>query len=127
EFVAGLAGIDESAITTLTGNRRAFEPAGEGSIGLARALASVPLAELNSSSLRDRSSVLPPLAKFAPNARGAAVKFRRIDGGIGEIIVTVNGLNAKGERVVEEALIPPGEVVETEQRFLVVDDVLCPE
>jgi hypothetical protein len=107
--------------------KRAFEPAGEGPIELAETLASVPLAELNSSSLRDRSSVLPPLAKVAPNRVGTVVKLRRIDSSTGEIIVTVRGLSAKGERVDEEVLLPPGGAAETEQRFLVVNDVLCPE
>jgi hypothetical protein len=96
-------------------------------ISWAEALASVPLAELNSSSLRDRSSVLEPLAKLAPKATGAVVKLRRIDSGTGEIIVTVKGLNTKGERVEEAALVQPGGVAETEEHFLVVDDVLCPE
>ena len=102
-FVAGLSGLDKSAITTLTGTKRAFEPAGEGSIDLAEALASVRLAELNSSSLSDRSSVVAPLAKLATNAAGTVVKLRRIDSGTDEIIVTVRGLDAKGERVDEEA------------------------
>jgi hypothetical protein len=81
EFVAGLSGLAKSAITTLIGNKRAFEPAGEGPIDLADVLASVPLAELNSSSLMDRSSVLAPLVKVTTNAAGAVVKLRRIDSG----------------------------------------------
>jgi hypothetical protein len=76
EFVAGLSGLDKSAITTLTGRKRAFAPAGEGPIELAEVLASVPLAKLNSSSLSDRSSVLVPLAKLATNAAGTTVKLR---------------------------------------------------
>ncbi|MGE0677728.1 DEAD/DEAH box helicase [Pseudolabrys sp.] len=127
EFVAGLSGLDKSAITTLTGTKRTFEPAGEGPVDLAEALASVPLLQLNSSSLSERSAVVTPLAKVVPHNTGAVVTVRRIDSGTGEIIVTVNGLNAKGERVDEEVLLSSGGVAQTEQRFLVVDDVLCPK
>lgn len=127
EFVAGLSGLEKSAITTLTGTKRAFEPAGPGPIELVEALASVPLTELNSSSLTDRSLVLTPLAKIVANVNGARVRLRRIDSGTDEIIVTVKGLSAKGERLDEETLLPPGGATETEQPFLVVDDVLCPQ
>jgi hypothetical protein len=127
EFVGGLSGFDKNAITTLTGKKRAFEPAGQGPIELAEALASVPLAELNSSSLVHRSSVLGPLVKALPNATGAIVKLRRIDSGKGKIIVTVKGLNVRGERADEETQLPSGGVAETKHRFLVVDDIVCPE
>lgn len=127
EFVAGLSGLDKNAIQTLTGKKRAFEPAGEGAIDLAEALASVPLAELNSSSLSSRSAVLVPLAKVSSSATGSVVSFQRIDSSGDEIIVTAKGLNAKGERINEEVLVPSGGAAETEQSFLVVDDVTCPE
>lgn len=124
-FVAGLSGIEKEAITTLTGRKRAFDPAGEGSTELAEALAAVPLAELHSSSLSDRSSVLAPLAKFAPNSIGLPVTLRRVDGGAGEIAIMVRGLNTTGERIEEEILVPPGGKSETKQNFLVVDGVIC--
>lgn len=126
-FVAGLSGLDSQAISTLTGDKRAFNPAGEGATELAEALAAVPLAELHSSSLRDRSSVLVPLAKVAPKVVGARVTLRRIDGGAGNVAVTVGGLDVTGERVDEEVLVKPGANAETKQHFLVVDDVICPQ
>ena len=69
-FVAGLTGLATQAITALTGEKRAFEPAAEGTADIASAFAAVPLAALQSSSLRDRSSVVASLAKRIPNARG---------------------------------------------------------
>jgi hypothetical protein len=126
-FVAGLSGLDKEAITTLTGKKRAFEPAAEGSTDLAQALAAVPLAELHSSSLSDRSLVLVALAKVAQNVAGAPVTLRRRDSGAGDIIVTTMGLDVKGERVEEEALVPSGGIAETKQHFLVVDGIVCPE
>ena len=125
EFVAGLSGLDKNAIVTLTGKKRVFEPAGEGPAALVEALASVPLTQLNSSSLTDRSSVLVPLAKVVANMTGAVASLHRIDSGADEIIVTVRGLNNKAERVEEVVLLPSGGVAETEQRFLVIDDVAC--
>lgn len=127
EFVAGLSGLDKSSIQTLTGKKRAFEPAGEGAIDLAEAFASVPLTELSSSSLTSRSAVLVPLAKASSGVAGSIVSLQRIDSGADEIIVTVKGLDEEGERINEEVLVPSGGVAETEQLFLVVDDATCPE
>jgi ATP-dependent helicase YprA (DUF1998 family) len=124
-FVAGLTGLAPQAITTLTGEKRAFEPAGEGSVELADALAAMPLGALQSSSPRERSSVLVPLAKLGPNGTGSPVTLRRIDSGANEIIVTVQGLNARGERVEEEVLVASGGTDETEQRLLIVDGAAC--
>ena len=126
-FVSGLTGLTAQAITALTGEKRAFEPAAEGTADIASAFATVPLAALQSSSLRERSSVVASLAKRIPNARGAPVRLRRIDSSAGEIIVTVEGLDPKGERVEEEVLVPSGGTADTEQRLLVVDEVSCAE
>uniref|UniRef100_Q07PM3 DEAD/DEAH box helicase domain protein n=1 Tax=Rhodopseudomonas palustris (strain BisA53) TaxID=316055 RepID=Q07PM3_RHOP5 len=126
EFVSGLSGLDPAAITTLTGEKRAFEPAGQGSADVAEALAAVPLAELQSSALRDRSRVLVPLAKVS-KATGAPVLLRRVDSGPKGVFATVHGLNVAGARIEEELLLPTGGTAKTKQAFLVVDSVLCPE
>jgi ATP-dependent helicase YprA (DUF1998 family) len=60
EFVSCLSGLDSRTVKTLTGSKRSFEPAGGGNADLAKALASVPLDALRSSSLTDRSKVLIP-------------------------------------------------------------------
>ena len=127
EFVSGLTGLEPAAIKTLTGKKLARTPAGIGSVELASAFAAVPLAALNSSSLRVRSSVLVPLAKYASKSAGAPVSVRRTDSGPDEIIVTILGLDADGERIEEWLLVPVGGNAETGQSFLVVDDVTCPE
>lgn len=127
EFVAGLSGLEPTAIKTLTGKKRAFAPAGQGPADLASAFANVPLAALHSSSLRFRSNVLVPLAKFVSKIVGAPVSVRRIDSGPDEIIVTILGLDGDGERMEEELLVPTNGTAETEQPFLVVDDVICLE
>ncbi|MGH6677364.1 MAG: hypothetical protein ACREDL_00105, partial [Bradyrhizobium sp.] len=48
-FVARLTGLEPASVTTLTGNKRAFEPAAEGPPELAIALAAAPLSVLQSS------------------------------------------------------------------------------
>ncbi len=126
-FIAGLTGIDSQAIMPLTGTKRSFEPSGEGSIELAAALASVPLNALQSSSTRDRSAVLAPLAAHVQSVLGMAVTLTRFDSGANAIIVTVHGVGTKGQRIEEEVLVPNGGTAETEQRFIVVDDIASPE
>ncbi|CAN7216594.1 DEAD/DEAH box helicase [Mesorhizobium sp. LjNodule214] len=124
-FVARLTGLEPEFVTTLTGEKRAFEPAGGGPPDLASAFAAVPLTALQSSTLSDRSAVLAPIAKLAPRAVGARVTLRRIDSGAGDIIATVRGLDPNGDRIEEEILLPAGGTVETEQFFLVVDGASC--
>lgn len=126
-FVARLTGLEPSSITTLTGNKRAFEPAAEGPPELAAALAAVQLSELQSSSPRDRASVLTPLAALAVKPLGTTVKLKRVDSGATEIIATVHGLGADGVELDEELLVAANGTAETEQAFLVVDDVRCSE
>jgi hypothetical protein len=126
-FVARLTGLEPGAITTLTGSKRAFEPAGEGSPELAAGLAAVPLGALQSSLPRDRASVLTSLAPFAAKSLGTQVKLRRVDNGANEIIATVHGLAADGVECEEEVLLAANGTAETEQPFLVVDDVRCSE
>lgn len=127
KFVARLTGLEPDAITTLTGDKRAFEPSAEGSSDLAGALAAVPLNMLQSSSPRDRSAVLRPLAKFAQSQIGAPVLLKRTDGASQDIVATVHGLDGRGEAIEEEVLLAAGGSAETEQAFLVVDDVRCLE
>ena len=55
------------------------------------------------------------------------MRLRRVDSSAGEIIVTVEGLDPKGERVEEEVLVPSGGTADTEQRLLVVDGIACPD
>jgi ATP-dependent helicase YprA (DUF1998 family) len=126
-FVARLTGLEPTSITTLTGNKRAFEPAAEGSPELAAALAGSPLNELQSSAPRDRASVLKPLAAFAVKPLGAPVKLKRVDSGAAEIIVTIHGLGDDGVELDEEVLVAANGTAETEKVFLVVDDVRCSE
>lgn len=126
-FVARLTGLEPSAITTLTGDKRAFEPAAEGSVDLARALAAVPLNMLQSSSTRDRAAVLAPLAAQAATPLGAPVTLKRTDGSGVDIIATVQGLDARGNALEEEVLVAAGGGAATEQPFLVVDNVRCSE
>lgn len=125
DFVARLTGLKPSAITTLTGEKRAFEPAADGDGGLASALASVELNLLQSSSLRDRAAVLIPIAKLRQKQTGAPVMLRRTDGSAEEIIVTVHGLDSHGEAVEEEVLLGANGSAETDQAFLIVHDVKC--
>ncbi|TPK87367.1 DEAD/DEAH box helicase [Mesorhizobium sp. B2-4-17] len=126
-FVAGLTGIETHAITTLVGEKRAFEPAAGGSVDLAAAFAAVPLGALQSSLPHDRSAVLTPLAAHAEGVPVAPVILSRIDSSATEIAVTVQGLDPHGARIEEEVLVPSGGTVQTETHFLVVDDVRCPE
>ncbi len=127
KFVARLTSLEPAAITTLTGEKRAFGPAGDGSADLASSLESVPLNVLQSSSPRDRAKVLRPLVPHAALPIGAPVILQRIDSGAGEIIVTVHGLGVDGVDIEEEVLVGVNGSAETEQRFLVVDDVRCAE
>ncbi len=120
-FVGGLVGIGAERITTLTGEKRAFEPAGVGPTDLANALAAVPLACLLSASLEERSSVVAPLARIATNAKGALVTVERTDSHTGTIIVTLQGLDASGDRIEEDVLVPAGGKAITTQSFLIVD------
>jgi len=126
-FVSGLFGISRDAITALTGQKRAFAPAGPGDAELAAALAQVDLGALRSASLRDRSRVLEPIAVVAPQAVGAKVTVQRIDIAAGDIAVTVGGLDASGQRIEERLVVPARSAAETTARFLVVDEVACPE
>jgi ATP-dependent helicase YprA (DUF1998 family) len=126
-FAARLTGLESASITTLTGKKRAFEPAAEGSPEIAAALAAVPLSALQSSSPRDRSSVLKPLATFAVKPLGTPVKLKRVDGRPTEVIATVHGLGADGVEFEEEVLVAANATAETERAVLVVDDVRCSE
>jgi hypothetical protein len=126
-FVARLTGLEPASVTTLTGNKRPFEPAAEGSLKLAVALAAVPLSVLQSSSPRDRALVLKPLAAIAGKPLGAPVTLRRLDSGAAEILATVHGLGGDGVELEEDVLLATNGTAETEQAFLVVDDVRCPE
>ena len=122
KFVAGLTGLAPTSITTLTGDKRAFEPAAPGNGSLASAFAAVPLNALQSSLPRDRAAVLKPIAAHT-HRTGAPVTIARTDGIATEIIVTVHGLNGHGDTVVEEVLLAAGGSAQTAQNFLVVDDV----
>jgi hypothetical protein len=126
-FVARLTGLEPASVTTLTGNKRPFEPAAEGSLKLAVALAAVPLSVLQSSSPRDRALVLKPLAAIAGKPLGAPVTLRRLDSGAAEILATVHGLGGDGVELEEDVLLATNGTAETEKAFLVVDDVRCPE
>ncbi|WJI73785.1 MULTISPECIES: DEAD/DEAH box helicase [unclassified Mesorhizobium] len=124
-FVAKLTGLTPASVTTLVGEKRAVTPAGPGPADLANAFAAVPLKALQSSVLGERSAVLTPIAKLAPNAVGAPVTLRRMDSGAKEIIASVHGLDPIGDRIEEQVLVPPGGSAQTEQPFLVVDGVSC--
>ena len=121
-FVAGLTSLEPEAITTLTGDKRAFEPAAPGPNSLARAFAAVPLNMLQSSAPRDRAAVLKPIAAHTPTP-GAPVTLTRTDGAATDIIVSVHGLDGRGEVLAEEVLLTTGGSAQTEQSFLVVHDV----
>lgn len=126
-FVSGLTGLSERALTTLTGEKRAFSPAAAGTVDLASALASVPLSALQSSSPRDRSAVLAPLASHAQSALGAPITLKRVDSDASVATVMVYGLDPTGARLEEQVLVPGGGTVQTKQPFLIVDDVRCLE
>ncbi len=123
-FVGRLTGLEASAITTLTGRKLAFEPASGGEGEIAKAFSEVPLGLLQSSLPKDRSAVLPPLARLTGSA-GATVKLRRLDSGTEDVIVTVIGLATDGTRLAEDVLLSSEAAVETDQLFLVVHDVVC--
>jgi len=123
EFVAGLSGLDKARIQTLQGDKRSFEPAGDGTSDFAAALASVPLALLQSSSPVDRAQVLVPLAKHAKDSGARAVTLSRKDSGIADIIVTVHGRDSSGAEIEELVTVSSGATTATEQAFLIVDDV----
>jgi hypothetical protein len=123
EFVAGLSGLDKGRIQTLRGDKRAFEPAGEGSIALAAALAEVPLNALQSSSPADRAKVLASLVAHAKRNGARKVSLTRADSGHDEVIATVRGRDGCGLEVEELAVVPSGLTVETDQAFLIVNDV----
>lgn len=122
KFVARLTSLECEAITTLTGNKLAFSPAAPAPKSLASAFAAAPLNTLQSSSPRDRAAVLKPVAAHSP-ATGAPVTLTRTDSAASEIIVSVHGLDSAGKALVEEVLVAAGGSAETEQAFLVVDDV----
>ena len=126
KFVARLTSLEPGAITTLTGDKLAFAPAAAAPDGLANAFAAVPLNTLQSSSPRDRAAVLKPVAAHTPTT-GAPVTLTRTDSAASEIIVSVHGLDGAGDALVEEVLLPGGGSAQTEQTFLVVDDVQLSE
>ena len=126
KFVARLTSLDPTAITTLTGEKRPFEPAAPGANGLASAFAAVPLNTLQSSTPRDRAAVLKPIASHKPTV-GKSVTLTRTDGATTEIVVTVHGLNGSGDTIAEEVLLATNGSVETKKAFLVVDDVQVSE
>lgn len=123
EFVAGLSGLKKNDIQTLQGDKRSFEPAGHGTADLAAALASVPLAVLQSASPVDRAQVLVPLAAFAKASGARPVTLTRTDSAPSDIIATVHGRDATGAEVEEIMAVPSGATVESAQAFLVVDDI----
>lgn len=123
KFVAGLSGLDKDRIQTLQGDKRAFEPAGEGPAVFAAALAAVPLNALQSSSPADRATVLVPLAAHAEKNGARKVSLTRKDSGLAEIIATVHGRDARGGEAEELVVVPRSSTVETTQAFLIVDDV----
>ncbi len=122
-FVAGLSGLDKDRIQTLRGDKRSFEPAGEGPVALAAALAAVPLNALQSSSPADRARVLVPLVAHAKRNGARKVRLTRIDSGHDEMIATVRGRDWSGVEIEELVVVPSGLTVETEQAFLIVDYV----
>jgi hypothetical protein len=126
DFVSRLSGLDASAIKTLTGKKRSYEPSGNGSPELAKALAAVPLTALHSSSLTDRSEVLVPLTRVLKHATGTPVSVRRTDSSPQDIIVAVRGLSPDGLQIEEEVLLERAGADRTDQCFLVVNDVTCP-
>ncbi|MEX2616004.1 MAG: DEAD/DEAH box helicase [Alphaproteobacteria bacterium] len=123
EFVAGLSGLAKERIQTLQGDKRSFAPAGDGSTNLAAALASVPLALLQSSAPTDRSQVVAPLAAHAKASSARPVTLTRKDSGSANIIVTVHGRDASGAEVEEQVVVPGGATVTTARLFLIVDDI----
>lgn len=126
QFVARLTSLESEAITTLTGDKRAFEPAAPGTKCLASAFAAVPLNALRSSSPRDRAAVLKPIAAHTP-AAGAPVTLTRTDSTATDIIVTVHGVDGNGNALAEEVLLAANGSAATEQAFLAVDDVQLSE
>jgi hypothetical protein len=112
-FVAGLSGLDKGRIQTLRGDKRAFEPAGEGPVALAAALAAIPLNALQSSSPADRARVLVPLVAHAKRNGARKVSLTRIDSGHDEMIATVRGRDGSGVEVEELVVVPSGTTVET--------------
>ena len=126
KFVARLTSLEPEAITTLTGSKRAFEPAAPGPNSLAKAFAAVPLNSLQSSPPRDRAAVLKPIAAHTPTA-GVPVTLTRTDGSAIDIIVTVHGVDGCGNAIAEEVLLGAGGSAQTEQDYLVVNDVQTSE
>ncbi|WP_448040525.1 DEAD/DEAH box helicase [Bradyrhizobium liaoningense] len=124
-FVAGLSGLTPDAVRTLSGEKRAFNPAAGGPAELAAAFAAVPLTELNSAALTDRSAVLVPLIRFAKTVTGSQVSLRRIDSDSQDIVVTVQGLDTSGNRIEESVTVSPNKAAETSQSFLVMDGARC--
>lgn len=126
KFVARLTSLDPGAITTLTGDKLAFAPASAAPKSLASAFASVPLNSLHSSSQRDRAGVLKAVAAHTPVA-GAPVTLTRTDGAATDILVSVYGLDGAGNSTMEDVLVAAGGRAQTNQYFLVVDDVRLSE
>lgn len=125
-FVSRLTGLETSAITTLTGNKRAFEPSGEGPVDVADAFSNVPLGMLQSARPSDRSAVLTTIAKVGKSV-GATVKLKRVDSGTHDVIATVRGLATDGTPLEEAVLLDVDGSGETVNSFLVVDHVDCSE
>jgi ATP-dependent helicase YprA (DUF1998 family) len=123
DFIAGLSGLGTNHIQTIRGDKRSFEPAGDGSVDLATALASIPLALLQSPSPTDRSQVLAPLAAHAKASGMRPVVLTRKDSGVADIFVTVHGRDETGAETEELVIVASGATVTTEKTFRVVDDV----
>ena len=68
-----------------------------------------------------------PLAVHAATQVDFPVKLGRTDSAATEIIATVHGLDIHGDELEEEVLLAGNSSAETEQLFLVVDDVHCSE
>ena len=122
-FVAGLTGLDPAAVTTLSGAKRAFEPAGAGESTLAEGLAALPLAALQSSSTTERSTILASLVTCLPAVDGAPVILKRSDSGADVVTVRVSGLRNDGERITETVSLAAGDESQTTAAFLIADAV----
>lgn len=122
-FVAGLTGLDAAAITSISGNKRAFGPSGAGTTALARRLAAVPLTALQSSSPTERSAIVAALCNGEATVDGTAVTLKRIDTSSGTAKVRIGGLAPDGTRIHEIFELPAGTEVRSQRTFLLVDEV----
>ncbi|MBY3294460.1 DEAD/DEAH box helicase [Rhizobium laguerreae] len=123
EFVAGLTGLDQSAVTVIVGEKRSFHPAGPGSDALAQALADIDLADLQSTDPRVRAEMVIPLARLRPEIAGQRAEVQRRDRGAQSITATVSGIGAGGVRLDETLIVPANGTARTEASFLLLNNV----